>query len=331
MNKTRNTKIIRVVTVTLFAIPSLACGMATTIAEQYTATPPLIIQPTETSTLVAISSQTPTSLPSQEPAFPTSTIEVNPTFTAMPALSSGHACIAPQQPQVGTVVDVVDGDTIKVRMDGQIYTVRYIGIDTPESTIEKEYFGKEASQKNFELVNGREVVMYRDKSETDRYDRLLRFVFVGDTFINFELVNQGYANAKEYKPDVACSYFFSQGESNAMKLGLGLWADQALQPTQPVMVGSAIVIVGVNKVDEYVDIANNSVSAVEITDWTLVSERGDQRCKLAGTIASGQTLRIWAGSGPGYSCNFSENIWNNSELDPAVLYNAQGIEVSRYP
>lgn len=326
-----NTKIFRIATFVVFVIPVLACGTKTTIAKPETTTSPLGIQSTQTPATVEVSSKTPASALTTDPASPTSTIEAIPTFTAAPAMSSGHACIAPQQPQVGTVVDVVDGDTIKVRMDGQIYTVRYIGIDTPESTIEKEYFGKEASQKNFELVNGREVVMYRDKSETDRYDRLLRYVFVGDTFINFELVNQGFANAKEYKPDTACSAYFSQGESNAMKLRLGLWADQALQPTQPVMVGSAIVIVGVNKVDEYVDIANNSVSAVEITDWTLVSERGDQRCKLAGTIASGQTLRIWAGSGPGYSCNFSENIWNNSELDPAVLYNAQGIEVSRYP
>lgn len=326
-----NVKIFRIATFMVFVIPSLACGTKTTIAKPETTTSPLVVQSTQTLATVEVSSQTPATAHTTDPASPTSTIEAIPTFTAAPAMSSGHACIAPQQPQVGTVVDVVDGDTIKVRMDGKIYTVRYIGIDTPESTIEKEYFGKEASQKNFELVNGREVVMYRDKSETDRYDRLLRFVFVGDTFINFELVNQGFANAKEYKPDTACSAYFSQGEANAIKLGFGLWADQALQPTQPVMVGSAIVIVGVNKVDEYVDIANNSVSAVEITDWTLVSERGDQRCKLAGTIASGQTLRIWAGSGPGYSCNFSENIWNNSELDPAVLYNAQGIEVSRYP
>ena len=324
-------KIIRIAILVLFAIPTLACGMVTTIAEPATAAPPVVVQSTETSAPVEISSQTPSSSPTQESPLPTSTLEAIPTVTAASALSSGHACIVPQQPQTGIVVDVVDGDTIKVRMDGQIYTVRYIGIDTPESTIEKEYFGKEASQKNSELVNGREVVMYRDKSETDRYDRLLRFVFVGDTFINFELVNQGFANAKEYKPDTACSDYFSQGEVNAMKLGLGFWAAQALQPTQPVMAGSAIVIVGVNKVDEYVDIANDSASAIEITDWTLVSERGDQRCKLAGTIASGQTLRIWAGSGPGYSCNLPGNIWNNSESDPAVLYNTQGIEVSRYP
>lgn len=325
-------KKIHTISLPFFAIIILACGMGTPITEpETTAVPPALQSSTVTSAPVEISSQTPASPPTLEPSLPTSIIETIPAFTAAPALSSGHACIAPQQPQTGIVVDVVDGDTIKVRMDGQNYTIRYIGIDTPESTIEIEYFGKEASQKNFELVNGREVVMYRDKSETDRYDRLLRYVFVGDTFINFELVNQGFANAKEYKPDTACSDYFSQGEINAMSLGLGLWAAQALQPTQSAMIGSAVVIVGVNKADEYVDIANDSAGAVDLTDWILVSERGDQRCKLAGTIASGQTLRVWAVSGSGYSCNFSQNIWNNSESDPAVLYNTQGTEVSRYP
>ena len=325
-------KKIHTISLLFFAIIILACGMGTPVTEsETTAVSPALQSSTAISVPVEISSQTPTSPTTLESPLPTSTIEAIPIFTAAPALSSGHTCISPQQPQTGIVVDVVDGDTIKVRIDGQNYTIRYIGIDTPESTIEKEYFGKEASQKNFELVNGREVVMYRDKSETDRYDRLLRYVFVGDTFINFELVNQGFANAKEYKPDTACSDYFSQGETNAMSLGLGLWAAQALQPTQPAMVGSAVVIVGVNKADEYVDIANDSASAVDLTDWILVSERGDQRCKLAGTIVSGQSLRVWAVSGSGYSCNFSQNIWNNSESDPAVLYNAQGTEVSRYP
>lgn len=71
--------------------------------------------------------------------------------------------------------------------------------------------------------------------------------------------------------------------------------------------------------------------SIDLIGWTLVSERGDQRSVLTATISSGQTLRIWAASGLGFSCNLPGNIWNNSELDPAVLYNAQCKEVSRYP
>lgn len=290
---------------------------------------------TQTSTLepAATPSRTPIAHPTLAPfltPIPSPTMYVMPTFTALVS-STGHICIPVQQPQPATVVEVVDGDTIKVQMDGRIYPVRYIGIDAPESTIQKEYFGKEASQRNFELVSGREVVLYRDQSETDRYDRLLRFVFVGDVFVNYELVRQGYANAKGYQPDTSCSWYFSEAEAAAQMNGLGLWAGQAALPTLPASAGSAVVIVAVNKVEEYVDIANDNVNSIDLTGWVLVSEKGDQRCNLDGVIQAGQTLRIWASSGPGFSCHLPGSIWNNAEPDPAVLYNAQGVEVSRFP
>ena len=96
--------------------------------------------------------------------------------------------------------------------------------------------------------------------------------------------------------------------------------------------GGALIIVSVNKSAEYVDIQNVGGELVFLDGWVLVSERDNQTCGLGGLIKPGDTLRIWAGSGsPGFSCGYSGNIWNNNELDPAVLYNAQGQEVSRYP
>jgi hypothetical protein len=80
-----------------------------------------------------------------------------------------------------------------------------------------------------------------------------------------------------------------------------------------------------------VDIKNNSSSPVNLDGWILVSEKGSQTCDLGGTIKPGEKLRIWAGTGEGYSCNFGTNIWNNSEPDPAVLYDPQHAEISRYP
>jgi hypothetical protein len=70
-----------------------------------------------------------------------------------------------------------------------------------------------------------------------------------------------------------------------------------------------------------------------LAGWTIVSEKGNQRCSLAGVIEPRATLRIWAmakdaGQG-GYNCGFGENSWNNNESDPAVLYDAEGIEVAR--
>lgn len=129
------------------------------------------------------------------------------------------------------MVEVVDGDTIKVDLNGQIYSVRYIGIDCPECkdpSKPMETFSLEASQKNRELVENQEVILIKDVSEYDKYNRLLRYVIVGDTFVNYELVKQGYAHASTYPPDVACSEFFAEAQNNASTLKLGFWSDSVL-------------------------------------------------------------------------------------------------------
>lgn len=95
----------------------------------------------------------------------------------------------------------------------------------------------------------------------------------------------------------------------------------------------APAILAVDKRAEFVDIQNTGSQAQDLTGWVLVSEKGNQRCSLGGVIEPGATLRIWAmakdaGQG-GYNCGFGENIWNNSENDPAVLYDGNGAEVVR--
>jgi hypothetical protein len=87
----------------------------------------------------------------------------------------------------------------------------------------------------------------------------------------------------------------------------------------------------VDKKEEYVDIQNMGSSDVDLEGWNLVSERGHQECYLAGIIKASEILRIWSGESKeiGFSCGYNSPIWNNSEPDPAVLYNAQGVEVSR--
>jgi endonuclease YncB( thermonuclease family) len=265
---------------------------------------------------------------------------------SVPTQSSGQgrgqvtvdSCIAPQNYQTGRVVEVVDGDTIKVLIDGAIFPVRYIGMDTPESTFQHEPYGKEASQENAKLVSEKVVILFRDKSETDKYDRLLRYVYVGNTFVNRALVSTGYAEAKDYPPDTACSETLHAAELDARAALLGMWSGS--QPTQitrttqiaiPPGSNGSVVIVGVNKRSEYVTLKNMSSSPVNLKGWTLLSERGSQSCPLGGTIPAGGTINIWSKTGPdGYSCGFSSDIWNNSQPDPAVLYNPQGKEVSRY-
>jgi hypothetical protein len=113
---------------------------------------------------------------------------------------------------------------------------------------------------------------------------------------------------------------------------------QPAQPTAtqpPVTVGAQIAIVAVDKRAEYVDLRNTGDQPQDLSGWVLISEKGNQSCSLGGIINPGETLRVWAlaadaGQG-GYNCGFGQNIWNNSEPDPAVLYNNQGAQVSRYP
>lgn len=107
-----------------------------------------------------------------------------------------------------------------------------------------------------------------------------------------------------------------------------------LPTNTPEVKGSDVQIIYVNKGDEYVKIRNDGDAAQDLSGWRLLSELGNQDCPLDGVIGPGETLEIWAlaedaGQG-GYNCNFDGPIWNNSEHDPAVLFNAAGEEVSRY-
>lgn len=122
------------------------------------------------------------------------------------------------------VVAVIDGDTIKLE-NGE--AVRYIGIDTPETAHPSkpvQCFGKEASAKNKELVEGKLVKLEKDITNRDKYSRLLRYVWIGDLFVNDYLVRQGYAYAYTYPPDVKYSEQFVQAQQEAQENQRGLWA-----------------------------------------------------------------------------------------------------------
>ena len=100
----------------------------------------------------------------------------------------------------------------------------------------------------------------------------------------------------------------------------------------PATAGILVLITGVDKQLEYVDIQNAGNPPVNLRGWILVSETGNQSCRLRGILQPKEVLRIWAGTGQvGISCGFKNPIWLNEEPDPAVLYNAKGEEVSRYP
>ena len=172
-------------------------------------------------------------------------MKLAPMLCIVLVLSLGCGIATPEPPGrvQAQVIRVIDGDTIEVVVVGQTYKVRYIGIDTPETkhpTKPVEPYGPEAAAKNEELVGGKIVGLEKDVSETDRYGRLLRYVYVGDLMVNAELVRLGYAQVSTYPPDVKYQDLFLQLQRGAKEAGRGLWGVLPEQmpvpdpsPTQP--------------------------------------------------------------------------------------------------
>ncbi|MBA4420125.1 MAG: nuclease [Anaerolinea sp.] len=213
------------------------------------------IKTREPITVTASLTSTATMLPLQtdSPNFTATTIfRKSPTTTlsatAIPSVTKkgiiGAACIPTYQQEIARVIRITDGDTIRVVMNGKEYKVRYIGMDTPEMS--DDIFASASSNYNSNLVFGKEIVMFKDVSDTDRYGRLLRYVVVDDLFVNFELVKNGYAYAFTYPPDVACAKTFSEAQRSATELGLGLWG-LLMVPTP--QVESTTAILGNNNCD----------------------------------------------------------------------------------
>ena len=130
-------------------------------------------------------------------------------------------CSCSSPPDTARVIEVIDGDTITIEGG---YRVRYIGIDAPEVRPVREAFGIQAWEANRKLVEGKEVRLERDVSETDKYGRLLRYVWVDDILVEAELVRQGLARAKAYPPDTKYQDYLEQMESEAREAGRGMWA-----------------------------------------------------------------------------------------------------------
>ena len=138
------------------------------------------------------------------------------------------------------MVRVVDGDTIIVDRGQGKERVRYTGVDTPESVkpdTPVEFMAKEASAANEAMVAGREVLLERDISDRDGYDRLLRYVWIEDPgrpsgllLVNLALVAQGFAQVVTYPPDVRYTDAYLEAQRTARAQGLGLWGDATPAP-----------------------------------------------------------------------------------------------------
>lgn len=120
---------------------------------------------------------------------------------------------------------VIDGDTIIVDDNKK---VRYIGINTPELKTQispDECFARKALDENKKLLANKQIFLEKDVSETDKYRRLLRYVYVGDLFVNDYLIRNGFAKIDTHPPDTKYYYQFKQAEQEARDNNRGLWKE----------------------------------------------------------------------------------------------------------
>jgi len=128
---------------------------------------------------------------------------------------------------VVSVVEVTDGDTIRVNLRGTERPVRLIGIDTPEEDgpyTGEECFGEEASRFTTGALAGRAIELELDVELTDRFDRTLAYVWLEDELFNERLVLEGYAVVATFPPNVRYVERFRAAEHLARNRSAGLWA-----------------------------------------------------------------------------------------------------------
>ena len=231
--------------------------------------------------------------------------------------------IPPEGPdKKAKVIDVIDGDTVIIA-NGE--KVRYLGIDTPERG---EPFYQESSQANRRLVEGKTIRLESGYRERDSYNRILAYVWVGDTLVNAELVQRGYARVRGPLDDKYRKIFLKY-QREALRDRKGLWKKGA--GSSPVQIHQAHINARrddrKNLNDEYIVFRNTGSEPVSLTGWAIMDEYRHRYLFPKFTLPPGKTVTLFTGTGKNTDEHLfwgSERpIWNNSG-DTVFLYNDEG-------
>jgi len=137
--------------------------------------------------------------------------------------------IVKQEPELVEVVAVIDGDTVKIKVNGEEKSVRLIGVDTPEKN---ECFEKEATKKAKELMENKKIKLEADvtQDDKDKYDRWLRYIYLEDgTLVNKKLVEEGFGTEYTYKVAYKFQTEFKAAEKMAKEGKMRIWADDVCE------------------------------------------------------------------------------------------------------
>ena len=240
----------------------------------------------------------------------------------VPMVLCGLLSLGTAHAETVTILRVIDGDTCLLE-DGR--RVRYLGIDSPEKGAPHT---EEATRANNILVGGKTVRLEFSRTRQDRENRLLAYVFVGDTFVNEELVRQGHAYLRH---PIRRRYLqrFLQAQYEARSTGLGLWAQAT---------GRTLAIVDVhadaegkerdNLHDEFIVIENQGQTSVDLTGWTASDSSSLDPYLFPHFTLSAQaqvTLRTGFGKNTASDLFWGSRrpIWNN-DGDTVFIRDAEG-------
>ncbi len=139
--------------------------------------------------------------------------------------TQSDSCVTSLPYQEAKVIEVIDGDTITVLLDGVTQTVRYLGVDAPEMKAKNPEPGRQARKWNLEQVGGKTVQLYTGNRDRDDFDRLLRLVIVDDLFVNSAMIREGLATSFNRPHDDTCAALFTGDMLFAFQNKLGIWQD----------------------------------------------------------------------------------------------------------
>lgn len=201
------------------------------------------------------------------------------------------------------VTKVLDGDTIEIETAEKI---RLLGINSPE---QNEHYYKEAKEKLSSLVQGRSVELEVGPVDKDRYGRLLRYVFVGDTFTNMEMVKEGYATVYIVEPDEKYYLEFKKAEKEARESKLGLWNTSGF--------GMCIRITEFHYTgEEYVKFHNDCSYPIEMDGWEIKDDTTHIYIFEGFVLNANSSFTLFTGFGSDTAdklyWNSKNTIWNNA-------------------
>jgi micrococcal nuclease len=248
--------------------------------------------------------------------------------------STGGPDRVPSRGDEAEVMEVVDGDTLVVRLPGgRVERLRVVGINSPE---DGECLADEATARMAELVGGRTVTLVADHSDRDQYDRLLRHVLVGERSAGEALVADGLALSRAYPPDTTYQADLDAAQARAQAEGVGLWAPDACGPSS-----DEAVVVGAVNADppgdesqtpnqEWIAVRNEGGRPVDLTGWGVRDESASHRYEFPDgfRLPAGAAVRIRTGCGPDTAtdlhwCVSGSAVWNN-DGDTAFLTDPSG-------